>query len=131
MKLAVIDAGPLGQMARDQILRSRLEVLVRQGFDVIVPNPILAEALTGTARDAPVHWTLRRLGTVPTPRATAELAGRLRHHAWSDHTRPSGIDAIVAAHAVAEGEAAVIVTTDGDDMAALVAPYPRIQVLVV
>lgn len=129
MRPVVLDSGPLDRIASDRTLRLRLEVLLRDGYYALVPAAVLAEAITGTRRDAPVHWAVNRMRVVATDRATAELAGRLRHGAHRAGATPSGVDAIVAAHAASvDGEAAVM-TTDPDDLKALLVARPAVRVL--
>jgi hypothetical protein len=55
---------------------------------------------------------------------TARRAGRLRYEAHSD----DGIDALVAAAAVGDGSAAVVLTSDPDDLSRLLQHHPVIHV---
>ena len=67
--------------------------------------------------------------TVDTSQATARRAGHLRFSVQRTGVRrmPSGIDAIVAAHAVDAGRA-VVFTTDPTDLRRLLVDHPRIAV---
>lgn len=124
----VLDAGAVDRVATDATLRRTLERLIRAEWVPYVPAVVLAEAITGRAMDARVNQTLKRTGTEVTTAATARLAGRLR----TDVVRagldlPSGIDAVVAAHA-AEATRAVVLTTDAPDLEALLMNQPRSHV---
>jgi predicted nucleic acid-binding protein len=90
---------------------------------------VLSEAITGRPDDAPANQVIRRLDTVDTSQATARRAGHLRFSVQRTGVRriPSGIDAIVAAHAVDVGRA-VVFTTDTTDLRRLLVEYPRIAV---
>ena len=126
---AVLDAGVVDRAATDREFRDHLRGLVQAGLTPIIPAVVLAEALTGTGRDAPVNLTLRRFGTTLTDERIARQAGRLRSDAAVDGGRrvPSGIDAIVASHAV-DAESGVVFTTDPSDLRRLLANHPRIAV---
>jgi predicted nucleic acid-binding protein len=125
----VLDAGVLDRATTDQEFRWVLRELVDSGWDPVIPTVVLAEALTGRPGDAPTNQLVRRLGTADTSQAIARRAGRLRHDVRRSGARrvPSGIDAIVAAHA-AERETGVVFTTDPADLRRLLAELPRIAV---
>ncbi len=127
--VVVLDSGVLDRASTDHRFRATLRHLVEGGWSPIIPTVVLAGAVTGGARDAPVNQLLRRLGTVTTDDSTARRAGHLRHVAGRSGARrpPSGIDAIVAAHAADEG-AGVVFTTDPGDLRRLLDGHPRIRV---
>lgn len=105
--------------------RRAMDRLLRDGWSAHVPTVVLAEAITGRAIDARVNQMLKRTGTETTTAPTARLAGRLRSNLpRTDTELPSGIDALVAAHA-AEARRAVVFTTDPSDLQALLANEPR------
>ncbi|HEX2685263.1 MAG TPA: hypothetical protein VHN14_01530 [Kofleriaceae bacterium] len=95
-----------------------------------MPTPVLVESTTGDgARDAEVNRVLgileRAAAVMQAPdEITARRAGRLRFLASSD----DGIDALVAAAAVADGSPAVVLTSDPDDLGRLLAPEPHVHV---
>ena len=129
MRLLVVDTGPLGRLSTDLSLRLRVKKLAKNGYSAIVPAAVLAETITGTRRDAAVHWALNQIRVVVTERRTAELAGRLRYRALSAGVLPSGVDAIVAAHAAESGEDAAVLTSDPGDLVSLLAAHPWVAVL--
>jgi hypothetical protein len=96
---------------------------------LIVPTVVLAETITGQASDAIANHAIRRLGTTITPESVARRAGHLRYNVARSSARrlPSGIDAIVAAHAVEAGNA-VVFTTDPADLRRLLVGHRHIRV---
>ncbi len=110
--------------------RGWLRWIVTHGGAIVVPTPILVEATTGEAgRDAEVNrvlGALERAGAVlrAPDEATARSAGRLRFRARSD----DGVDALVAAAAVGDGSAAVVLTSDPKDLTRLLAGSPHVAV---
>ncbi len=89
--------------AANHVLRAAVELLVKAGWDVLVPVVVLAESMTGRPReDVLLHRTLRHLGTVPIDEACARHAGELRAHARG--VGASGVGAMVAACATLAGE---------------------------
>ncbi len=118
----VLDSGGLTALVGgSHEARERLRWVAMQGGEIVVPTPILVECTTGdAARDAEVN---RILGVLERSEAvldapdeqTARRAGRLRFVAKAD----DGIDALVAAIAVGDGSPAVVLTSDPDDLEAL------------
>jgi predicted nucleic acid-binding protein len=127
--VVVLDAGVIDLATTDREFRWVLRDLVEGGWTAVIPTVVLAEAITGRARDAPTNQTVRRVGTVDTDQATARRAGLLRSRAERSAGRrpPGGIDAIVAAHAVEAGMG-VVFTTDPADLRRLLIDHTRIRV---
>lgn len=125
----VLDSGVLDQATTDRTFRNRVLDLARNGRKPLIPTVVLAEAITGRPQDAPTNLTIRRFDTIDTPQATARRAGILRYRTLRSRMQPppSGIDAIVAAHAV-DADAEAVFTTDPDDLQWLLAGHPRIRV---
>ncbi len=123
----ILDSGVLDR-ADDPDLRSRIEGYLARGWNPTIPTVTLAEA-TGGPHDAKVDRAIGRFGTVTTPDRTARIAGRLRAavRRADDRPLPSGIDAIVAAHA-ADAERAVVLTTDPRDLERLLVDLPHVVV---
>lgn len=92
-----------------------MEVLRRQGAGrILVPSIVTVEALTGDARDAPVNQVLKQVDLDDhLPLARTRAAARLRQG-----TEASAVDAVVVEAAVRAG-AVFVVTSDPDDMRAL------------
>ncbi len=113
----------------NQEFRWVLRDLVEGGWEPVIPTVVLAEAVTGRPDDAPVNRVLKRLGTTDTTQAIARRAGQLRFAVKRSGAPrvPSGIDAIVAAHA-ADAGAGVVFTTDPTDLRRLLSDFPRIGV---
>lgn len=125
----VFDSGVIDQVVANRAFRAVVEDLLRVGWTPIIPAPVLAEAITGRATDAPANQAIARMGTRLTDEALARHTGALRYVAAKSGPRrpPSGIDAIVAAHAVEAG-AGVVFTTDPRDLQRLLAGTPRVRV---
>lgn len=125
----VLDSGVLDQAEANQEFRSLLRDLVEAGWEPVIPTVALAEATTGRPGDAPVNRVVKRLGTKGTDEALARRAGQLRFAVQRSGARrvPSGIDAIVAAHA-ADGGSGVVFTTDPTDLRRLLVDFPRVAV---
>ena len=128
--VVVLDAGVIDQVVTNREFRAVLEELVRAGWTPVIPTPVLAEAITGRATDAPANQAINRIGTTATDEPLARHAGALRYAASRTAGRrapPSGIDAIVAAHA-AECGAGVVFTTDPNDLRRLLVGQTRVRV---
>ena len=125
----VLDSGVIDQATTNRNFRWVLRDLVERGWVPVIPTVVLAEAITGRREDAPVNQVINGLDTVDTTQATARRAGHLRFGVQRSGVRrvPSGIDAIVAAHA-ADAGTAVVFTTDPSDLRRLLADFPRIRV---
>ncbi len=125
----VLDSGVVDRAVSDPEFRWLLRELLEQGWDPVIPTVVLAEALTGRPRDAPVNQVVNRLGTVDTTQALARRAGHLRLAVARSGVRriPSGIDAIVAAHA-ADAGTGVVFSSDPTDLDRLLSEFPRITV---
>jgi len=127
----VLDSGGLTALVGgSQRAREWLRWVAEHEGTIQVPTPILVESTTGDgARDAEVNRVLGVLKRVaaalqPPDEITARRAGRLRFLAGSD----DGIDALVAAAAVADGSPAVVLTSDPDDLRRLLEPEPQVHV---
>jgi len=93
-----------------------MEVIRRRGAGrVLVPSVVTVEALTGDARDAAVNKVLKQVDLVEElPLTRARAAATLRQG-----TPGSAVDAVVAEAAV-RSRAGFLITSDPDDMAALI-----------
>jgi len=127
----VLDSGGLTALVGgSHRARAWLRWVVEHEGSIQVPTPILVESTTGDgARDAEVNRVLGILERVAAvlqiaDEITARRAGRLRLLAGSD----DGIDALVAAAAVANGSPAVVLTSDPDDLERLLVPEPQVHV---
>lgn len=125
----VLDSGAIDQVVTNREFRAVLDDLVRSGWTPIILTAVLAEAITGRAADAPTNQAIGRIGTTATDETLARHAGALRYNAARAAGRrpPSGIDAIVAAHAADVGKG-VVFTTDPGDLRRLLAELPRVRV---
>lgn len=93
-----------------------MEVLRRAGAGrVLVPSVVTVEALTGGARDASVNQVLKQVDVQEyLPLAHARAAAVLRQS-----TDGSAVDAVVA-EAALRTKAAYVITSDADDLQALI-----------
>ena len=123
----VLDTGALDR-ADDGELHERIQGYATRGWTPTIPTVTLAQALGGP-NDAKIDRVLGRFGTVDTDPRTARLAGALRASTRRENGRPtpSGIDAIVAAHAV-DADRAVVLTTDPKDLERLLVDLPHVVV---
>ena len=127
----VLDSGGLTALCgASQRARTWLRWIVENGGTVVVPTPVLVESVTGDGgRDAEVNRILKLLQQaapvlVPPDEETARCGGRLRFQARSD----DGIDALVAATAVADGSPCVLLTSDPQDLARLLVNQRNVAV---
>jgi PIN domain len=125
----VLDSGAVTALVGpSQRARGWLRWLVENGGIVVVPTPTLVECTRGDgARDADVNRilnVLREIAMAAPDEATARRAAALRYRAKSD----DGIDALVAAEAVGQGQRTVLLTSDPDDMGKLLASEPTVTV---
>jgi len=127
----VLDSGGLTALVGgSQRAREWLRWVIEHEGSIQVPTPVLVESTTGDgARDAEVNRVLGILERVAAvlqapDEIVARRAGRLRFLAGSD----DGIDALVAAAAVADGSAAVVLTSDLDDLERLLRREPQVHV---
>ena len=125
----VFDSGAIDQVVTNKEFRAVVGDLLRSGWTPIIPAPVLAETITGRATDAAANQAIGRIGTTATDEPLARHAGALRYGAarTSGRRSPSGIDAIVAAHAADVG-VGVVFTTDAGDLRRLLAGSPRVRV---
>jgi hypothetical protein len=93
-----------------------MEVLRRAGAGrVLVPSVVTVEALTGDARDATVNQLLKQVDVEEhLPLTHARAAAALRQG-----TEGSAVDAVVA-EAALRTRAAYLITSDTDDLSALI-----------
>jgi predicted nucleic acid-binding protein len=112
----VLDSGGLSMLAAN---RARLAELRRRGeWPAVVPAVVLTEALTGDHRgDSHENRLLRTCAIRPVDEPLAREAAALRFKAATD-SRPSAVDALVAAVADVLGGATVL-TGDVGDLRAL------------
>ena len=121
--IAVLDTGGVSALAPvDEKTRARLRALRQQVDDIMLPAAVLAEGLlTGHGRDHHVRRLLSQLNVLDIDEVLGLSAGRLRAQTIAGGAKPapSGVDAIVAAVADAVRGHVQLVTSDPDDMAAL------------
>ena len=118
----VLDSGAITKVVLADLLAcSIVEDLSGRGWAVCIPAAALAEVITGRAKnDAPIERLIKQVGnTMDCGETLAKAAGVLRTKAIRrKKLPPSGIDAIVAA-ATAACQPSIVLTTDADDMGAL------------
>jgi predicted nucleic acid-binding protein len=130
--VVVLDSGAITACVRPGVARHQLLALLTAGWVPLVPAAVLAEALTGKpGPDARANQLLASLGDDGIGTCTESVgrkAAALRRPALRRAT-PSGVDAIVAAHAADATPSAVVMTDDPDDLEALVTGLERVEVL--
>jgi predicted nucleic acid-binding protein len=127
--VVVLDSGAITKVAAGtSVDDDRWRILHQRGWLTAIPAAALAETMTGTPIDARVHRLLKAVGgAVPCDERLGRLAGGLRARAFRTGRTPSGIDAIVAATAMAVAPS-VVLTTDPLDLAALLADEQQVAV---
>ncbi len=125
----VLDSGVIDRASGNQEFRWVVRDLLEHGWEPVIPTVTLSETITGRPQDAPVNQLINWIGTVDTDQAMARRAGQLRFGVERSGVRrtPTGIDAIVAAHA-ADAREAVVFTTDPSDLRRLLADCPWVTV---
>lgn len=129
--LMVLDAeGVSKAAANDPTVQAWLERAGELDADVIVSVVTVAEVIRGVARDAGCNRVLKAADIWPVDESLSRRAGRLLGSAHSDAT----IDALVAATALAGRERygatrCVVLTSDPNDLAALLLDEPRLRVV--
>lgn len=129
--LLVLDAEGVSKAgANDPGVRAWLERAVELDADVVVSAVTVAEVVRGVARDAGVNRILKAADVHPATELLTRRAGRLLGMARSSAT----IDAIVAATALRQLEThgaarCIVLTSDPEDLAALLADEPRVRVV--
>jgi predicted nucleic acid-binding protein len=120
----ILDSGAIIAWSRGDVrTRGMLQRAVELGLDVRVPVVVLAETLRGSARDAPVNRVLRAVDVLPTVEAVGRGAAALLGRTGTENIA----DALVAAEAV-ESAATTLLTTDPDDLTALLSDRAGITV---
>jgi predicted nucleic acid-binding protein len=121
----ILDSGAvIGWSRGDPAVRMHIREALARGVVVSIPVVVLAETLRGGPRDAPVNRVLKAVGIAPTRPSTGLRAGHLLGRTGGCNAP----DALVAAEAV-EAVAAVVLTSDRDDLALLLADHPAVHVL--
>ena len=116
----VLDSAGLSQAAaRNPSVHALLTMTAQHGGRILVPAVVLAEVLTGQARDAQVWHTVNRLVVEPVDRHIGAEAGPLRERARSRRKkRDLTLDALVAAVA-RQYAPSIVLTCDDTDFALL------------
>lgn len=127
---AVLDSGGLSAWAAarpPQALIDLLAAVARSGGVLIAPTVTIVESTTGRPQDdARLNWRLRSAELDDCTVTRARRAAALRFRAGAG---PSAVDAVVAATAVDRTQA-VVVSSDPDDLRALLAgTMPQVPVL--
>lgn len=123
----MLDNEGLSRAATDRDTYIRLHAAHTDGRRVVTSAAILAEALRGTPRDAGVHRVLNGIVVQPVTRLIGEHAGKLIGAARLGSGQ--AVDAILVATALAEAGPVIIVTSDLDDITALVGDEKRVAVV--
>jgi len=116
-EVLVLDSGGVSRLAERTVTAAALLSALRaEGlWPLVVPSPVLIEALHGDARDAPANRFLKTCEIVEDiPETLVRRAASLRTGAH----RGSAIDALVVASAEPGGS---VLTSDPSDLAALAA----------
>ena len=118
MTVFVLDAGALIAIDRnDRGVSAMLRVVLDDGDEVQVPAGVIAQTWRDGARQANLARTLQRCEEVPLDSTVARAAGLLCGRAGT----PDVIDAsvAVAAATAALSDTVAVLTSDPDDLAAL------------
>jgi hypothetical protein len=124
----VLDSGAVTRVAHGSGKALVLvRALVERGWHFALPAPVLVECLTGdTRRDVQANRVLHAVNDVhPTSETHARAAAALRYRT----ANPSVVDPLVAGMAMRLSGPVIVLTTDPQDIEALVAGAPRVRVL--
>jgi hypothetical protein len=105
---------------------ARVAEAARQGMSLVIPAVVVAECVRGGPGDALIH---RLLATARVPLIGTRIAlqaGRLLDEARMSAT----VDALIVAEAIS-GAPCVILTSDPDDMKALVGGRAHVQIIAI
>ena len=121
----ILDSGAIIALARnDPRARAVLAAAREAGAEVSIPSVVLAETVRGTAPDALVNRVVKVVGEVCiADEATGRLAGALLGSTGSSST----VDALIVASAIGLG-GGVIITGDPNDLSALAARHPSVEI---
>lgn len=121
----ILDSGAvIGWSRGDPRIRTQVREALARKATVRVPVVVLTETLRGGPRDAAVNRILKSAGTAATEPSTGRLAGFLLGRTGGRNTA----DALVAAEAI-QCAGSVILTSDPDDLSALLADHPDVDVV--
>lgn len=122
----ILDRGAvIALAARDVTVRRFVERAIQRRTLVVVPAAVVAETMRGGPRDAPVNRVLKAVDVIaPVTEEVARLAGRLLATVERSNVT---VDALIVAEAIL-GEAAIVITGDPDDLSALAANHPLVQI---
>lgn len=121
----ILDSGAIiGWSRADREVRELLRLAIARNLELWVAVVVLAETLRGGARDAAVNRVLKSTGTRPTDAGIGRRAGELLGRTG----RRNIADALVAAEAIQVTGSAVL-TSDPDDLGALLADHPEVEVV--
>jgi predicted nucleic acid-binding protein len=123
----VLDAGAVLGAAHGSVrARGAIRIARERQDDLVVPAAVVAEVVRGRRHTDPlVDRELKALRAVPTTPRKGRVAGQL----LTDLTGPSTVDALVMADALLAGGPAVVVTTDHEDLTALLDAAQQIRSL--
>lgn len=123
----VYDTGVLigAERADVRVRRTHRRILALTKQRPVIPAPVLAQAWRSPRTQARLHWLLSGSREVPFTPTRARRAGELLAASASSDI----VDACVVVEAVARR--ATIVTSDPDDMWALIPPGSDVRVLMV
>ena len=120
----ILDSGAVIAWSRGDVrARAMLTRALELALDVRIPIAVLVETLRGGPRDAPIHRVRNAVDVFPTDERMARLAGALLGRTGGTNT----VDALVAAEAVTA--TADVLTSDADDLRALLVDHPRVSII--
>lgn len=119
MARVVLDSGAVLAAAKGNLrARAAVRIARERGDGLVVPAVVVAEVVRGRGpTDVLVDRALKAVRQVPSTPRKGRVAGQL----LTGLSGPSTVDALVMAEALTAGGPAVVVTTDPDDMKALLA----------
>ena len=122
----ILDSGAVISWSRGEARpRALLYRALELGIDIRIPVAVLAEVLRGGPRDAPIHRVRNTVDVFAADEEVGRLAGALLGRTGGTNT----VDALVAAEAVTAR--ADVLTSDAEDLRALLAEHPQVQVVAV
>jgi predicted nucleic acid-binding protein len=116
--ILALDSGALIAASKDQRVETVIRKWLREGADVVIPAPAIAEAIRGGPKDAAANRLIQAVNLIAT---TTEAIARDAGSRLGTRRSAATIDALIVATAEAHG-ATDIITTDPRDIRSLAGP---------
>ncbi|MDQ2847352.1 MAG: PIN domain-containing protein [Actinomycetota bacterium] len=125
MARLILDTGAIiGLVRGDARVAAALRIATERGDEVVIPSVVVAQAIRGGPRDAPIHRLLHAVRVSFVGLRLARQAGELLGATGMN----DAVDALVMAEAL-RGGPSVILTSDTADMARLAGHRQTVRIV--